>query len=55
MNSTRTKLQEVFFDLHDQVMERRLPEEFRSWKEFFTEQAVKLAQVEHELYGESKE
>lgn len=54
-NSTRTKLQEVFFDMCDQILERRLPEEFKSWKEFYTEQADKLASIELEIFGESKE
>ena len=50
-NSTRTTLQEVFFDLCDMAQEKRLPPEFRSWKEFFTEQADKLASVERSIFG----
>ena len=54
-NRTRTLLQEVYFDMCDQILERRLPEEFRSWKEFYTEQADKLAMIELEIFGESEE
>lgn len=52
--NTRTLLQEVYFDMCDQILERRLPEEFRSWKEFYTEQADKLARIELVLFGESE-
>lgn len=53
--NTKTLLQEVMSDMYDQANERRLPPEFRSWKEFHMEQAEKLARIEAALFPEGAE
>jgi len=53
--NTKTLLQEVMFDMYDQANARRLPPEFRSWKEFYTEQAEKLARIEAALFPKGDE
>lgn len=53
--SIKTTLEEVMFDMYDQSYSRRLPPEFRSWKEFHEEQAEKLWGIIISLYPEEKE
>lgn len=51
----RTIFQEVYFDLCDVAATGKLPEEFNSWKEFFSEQRDKLASIEVNLFPEVAE
>jgi hypothetical protein len=53
--SIKTTLEEVMFDMYDQSYSRRLPIEFRSWKEFHEEQAQKIADVLASLFPEKDE
>jgi hypothetical protein len=50
-NQTKTSLQEVYFYMCDMANDKKLPEEFRSWREFFLEQADKLSQIESDIFG----
>ncbi len=50
----KTMLQEVMFDMYDQSYARRLPQEYRSWKEFYKAQAEKLAYIESVMFPEGE-
>ena len=54
-NTIKTHLQEVMFDMYDLSYSRRLPQPYRSWKEFHEEQAEKLWGIIISLYPEERE
>ena len=48
--NTKTMLEEVMFDMYDVSYSRLLPQEFKSWKEFYTYQADKLFEITSAIF-----